>query len=1737
MRNSCKYVLIITIAALLAFAGGGSSQAAVTYPTSASGICASGNAVPPFLSGGVDPNLLLIIDNSGSMLDLAYVVEGSNCYDDTYDGAETYAGYFDPAPLYIYNVTTKQFELWSGQSYWYDAPGTIYYTTNVVYVKMGAVPNITGFIARGNFLNWAAASKIDIQKKILTGGKYDAAHNRMIMESRGCGNKRFIKKVPVISNADGSGAYVTLAVRQPRGPSLSWRSGTTYQVNDVVKYFGEYWRATAVTGASSGTTGPTGDGGATWTDVTSTYLWTAGAAYAAGAIVSDPNKANTLDEGQLYLAVSGGTAGAGGVDADNAGDATHPKWEPYNVTQIDIFEVTATGFDDSKCAEAASLLNTTDAGALGTIKADIDICMNATGGLSNPLADSNAAFNVAIYNCWYKSKQDIWPPGAGPETSQKLACERVYDYNSITGAFDGAAPWAIVPDDQAYSCYGINDWDSAAAGLQPLGYVGRCWEPGTPPTCTSWFTRGPNKDKCRTWSGGSGGTWYAGPRKDGTLTSSVAECIQTAMQDYCNAVQIPEVVDPSDQVPGTTQDTEGTFWNIPAVLVDSGVVAQLNQPLYTMQGFIQKSAAPSGLIQEFSTDLRIGAMVFNQKGTTYECTQPDPNRLFDCTFISNKDGGAVISAIDKAATHTTQLVNAVNGIKATSWTPIAEALYNALGYYGQNSALRLDTTDFKIAGVDTGGVDPVTNYCQNNNILVITEGASTADIKDSVTNFVATSGQNDADSGDVANCGSLKGSTLLDDLTYFAKHSLGCYASPTKTDAEGNAQDKQTISTHIVVAGTLRDTGAADECNPKVLLEAAAANGGTALYQANKPTELEDKIREAFAAIRAGAAAGSAASVISASRSGEGAAYQAIFWPRVDLTSGDQVEWIGEVHSLLVDSYGYLYEDNNGDHALDSGDQRIVFFFDQSVNQTKACVGELDAAGACTGVVVRLEDVHYNWSAAQWLSDILPKAAVNTVSGTEDILQNRTLVGSTSGYISSTKKRFIFTWDDLNNNGIVNSGEIFDFTPATDWAGQSVDSATRGPMTLDFGVRTNPEVDRIIRWMRGMDYSAEHLRMRQIPYDFNHDGVQETVTWRLGDVIHSTPISVGAPSEGFHFLYGDNSYAQFIAAYKMRRHMIYFGGNDGMMHAVNGGFYNEVAKKFCRTSDCSASSNVPDLGAEMWAYVPYNLLPHLKCMADPNYQHKYYVDQRPRIFDVRLWSPTDPTHVGGWGTILVGAMRFGGARVRPGLLDLDGSGAADYGADTREFISSYFIMDITNPEEPPTLLAEMTRTTSGGAELGYSLAIPTLVVMKDGSSYKWYLIMGSGPTDVNGTSNQSARLAVIPLDSLASGSQAFRVPAALPAAGSETGRFVLNYTSNAFVSDPVTVDYELQQDYKSDVVYFGTVAGLAAPYSGGMQRLVTRKINSSTGEQEDTLPHEWSTLLSGSSLSNPLPLINTNQPVTASASVGTDGKNYWVYFGTGRFLSPDDKADASQQTYYGIKEPLSYSGSAADCSSSFTWQTVEKQDVDDAHHNSTPGDQRLLNVSDMRVHQATTADTAVLSCSGGGSACLEISPVTLTTFDSLVDYIAGTGTGCNSATDSKGTDGWYKNFTLSKERNVGQATLLGGLVTYTSYQPYEDECLPEGLGYLYGVYFQTGTPFYIPIFVSNHDSGVDSGENVIEKVALGRGLATTPNLHVGKQEGAKAFVQTSTGTIVEIPQPNLPLQNAKTGKSSWGEVK
>ncbi|NTW36561.1 MAG: hypothetical protein HGB17_10585, partial [Syntrophobacteraceae bacterium] len=95
----------------------------------------------------------------------------------------------------------------------------------------------------------------------------------------------------------------------------------------------------------------------------------------------------------------------------------------------------------------------------------------------------------------------------------------------------------------------------------------------------------------------------------------------------------------------------------------------------------------------------------------------------------------------------------------------------------------------------------------------------------------------------------------------------------------------------------------------------------------------------------------------------------------------------------------------------------------------------------------------------------------------------------------------------------------------------------------------------------------------------------------------------------------------------------------------------------------------------------------------------------------------------------------------------------------------------------------------------------------------------------------------------------------------------------------------------------------------------------------------------------------------------------------------------------------------------------------------------------------------------------------------------------------------------------------------------------EGNSNLYAVMYDTGTAYFKSVIGTNSGNTVTEGsetkKEVLNKVGLGKGLTVTPNIHTGREEGSKVFVQTSTGTILELEEQNPGM--VKSGKSSWRE--
>ena len=87
----------------------------------------------------------------------------------------------------------------------------------------------------------------------------------------------------------------------------------------------------------------------------------------------------------------------------------------------------------------------------------------------------------------------------------------------------------------------------------------------------------------------------------------------------------------------------------------------------------------------------------------------------------------------------------------------------------------------------------------------------------------------------------------------------------------------------------------------------------------------------------------------------------------------------------------------------------------------------------------------------------------------------------------------------------------------------------------------------------------------------------------------------------------------------------------------------------------------------------------------------------------------------------------------------------------------------------------------------------------------------------------------------------------------------------------------------------------------------------------------------------------------------------------------------------------------------------------------------------------------------------------------------------------------------------------------TTFEPDDDVCAFEGESFLYALYYKTGTAYYESIIGYDGDTitvGSDTYKKISKSVSLGHGVAATPSLHVGTEQGAKAFVQSSTGEIL-----------------------
>ncbi|MDR1166168.1 MAG: hypothetical protein LBO66_09975 [Deltaproteobacteria bacterium] len=880
-------------------------------------------------------------------------------------------------------------------------------------------------------------------------------------------------------------------------------------------------------------------------------------------------------------------------------------------------------------------------------------------------------------------------------------------------------------------------------------------------------------------------------------------------------------------------------------------------------------------------------------------------------------------------------------------------------------------------------------------------------------------------------------------------------------------------------------------------------------FEATNLVELPDKLETVFKAISRTISTGTATSATLDTIIGGGVSVQTIFYPEYvnPRDPNQKIHWVGSLVGLFVDKWGNLREDSDGDGILmaqngyrgEKGDYILTFNSVATPSSTPpACYefGEFisrcfDPRGANQPELFKDSRRHPDnihqiaplFDAGQWLSRLDDKALLSasrpySSAATRGLGQRRIYYGKPNPAGGGAKLALFNTAPEAlaSLNGLLLHDDFQSQFP---------------------GIGDRAQTTRaLVEWIIGVD--SPLLRSRKVGDPWSDNATP--VTWRLGDVINSKPILVGPPNSAFDFLYGDLSYSAFRNLNGGRRQMAYFGGNDGMLHAVNVGFYGSLANgqvSFSRQKNSSQANH--ELGAEVWAYIPTSLLPQLRWLPDPQYAHAYYVDLKPLINDVKI--------DGQWRTVLLGGLRLGGRPIEtPG---------PEAGAE--HFFAEVFALDITDPESEPKLL-----WTYSALSQGLTVGLPSFISVEGA----WYAVIPSGPvtdTPVPGSlgrapsvkfgtdspfsaySNQRARLIVL---NAATGRE-------VPEAAADPN-FLAVKEENSFFNNPFLPAAQIRETpWTNHALYFG----------------LTVSRNPRTGLDGGAV-YRLQTVDSGG---EPLPVslwrlkrfFNTDRPVTGAVNATYDPiGNLWIAFGTGRLWSLEDIApclttytpeclENHAQYIYGIKEEL-FNGR----------MTFRDRSLDEAY---------LIDVTGATVFrngEVHSLPTQPLFPTGPGGA---------TTYQNLL-----------RATLSNNTLGYKRRLnigTLFKpgeshafEMVVTQPKIVGvgagkSLMAFTTFEPKFSGCGGMGDGYLYLVDTYTGLP-EPSTYHAFYSESLPPGSAIQSDQVVGA-------LSTGEGNPTEAFLTvTASGIMASASAPDASTYTARIpqdvatggGVTAWREV-
>jgi type IV pilus assembly protein PilY1 len=386
----------------------------------------------------------------------------------------------------------------------------------------------------------------------------------------------------------------------------------------------------------------------------------------------------------------------------------------------------------------------------------------------------------------------------------------------------------------------------------------------------------------------------------------------------------------------------------------------------------------------------------------------------------------------------------------------------------------------------------------------------------------------------------------------------------------------------------------------------------------------------------------------------------------------------------------------------------------------------------------------------------------------------------------------------------------------------------------------------------------------------------ENPGWKLGDIFHSQPVTVGTPSAYYYdrvdTLNTPPAYDTFRANHPRSsasgNRLVLAGANDGQLHAFKAG-------------ETSAGG-----GSEVWSFIPPNFLTSLNGIVHgthpTNLAHQYFVDGPISASDVWLPQWSGSTNAIGtkkndtdWHTLVVfGERGISNATLWSKVASCDSGFSPTYSA-TYGYYCGYHALDVTVTTSSPIYKwhfgGSANKLTTGQASyLGSPWSKMILGRVRVSGNEKWVGFVGGGYSSSK-SGNLGRSFYVIDLSD-----------------GSILWQYTLNNNinmKNALAGPPASVDTD--NDGFVDTVYIGDLGNNVWRF-----KFCTAAQDSSGSCGTST----WAGGLLFQADAN-----SGIRPIYTMPSVARDDVgNLWVYFGTGDVSDPT--ASNAQERFFAVKD-------------------------------------------------------------------------------------------------------------------------------------------------------------------------------------------------------------------------------------------